>query len=123
MTNSTPERRTFTRIHFDGQTSLHQNEQQWAVKLIDLSLKGLLVEQVETSWNVDLDQPLDAHIKLDDDTEIVMIVNWRHSDNGQIGFECKNIDIDSIAHLRKLVELNLGNTSLLERELSALGNE
>ncbi|NQD96622.1 PilZ domain-containing protein, partial [Pseudomonas sp. CrR25] len=30
---------------------------------------------------------------------------------------------DSISHLRRLVELNLGDEALLERELTALGEE
>jgi len=38
----------------------------------------------------------------------------------RIGFACTHIDIDSAAHLRRLVELNLGNPELLARELSAL---
>jgi hypothetical protein len=33
---------------------------------------------------------------------------------------CHSIDIDSVTHLRRLVELNLGNADLLQRELSAL---
>jgi hypothetical protein len=121
MTNNT-ERRTFTRIHFDGKTTLHQKGQQWPVELIDLSLKGLLVKQPTTNWTIDFEQALDAHIQLNGETEIIMTVNWRHSDNGQLGFECKNIAIESMIHLRRLVELNLNDPALLERELLALGN-
>jgi hypothetical protein len=40
-----------------------------------------------------------------------------------LGFVCQYIDLDSISHLRRLVELNLGDGSLLERELAALGEE
>ena len=40
-----------------------------------------------------------------------------------LGFVCRHIDLDSISHLRRLVELNLGDESLLERELAALGQE
>jgi hypothetical protein len=38
-----------------------------------------------------------------------------------LGFVCRHIDLDSISHLRRLVELNLGDETLLERELAALG--
>jgi hypothetical protein len=44
-----------------------------------------------------------------------------HHENEELGLHCKDIDIDSITHLRRLIELNLGNPALLERELSALG--
>jgi hypothetical protein len=40
-----------------------------------------------------------------------------------LGFVCRHIDLESISHLRRLVELNLGDESLLERELAALGEE
>jgi hypothetical protein len=33
---------------------------------------------------------------------------------------CKEIDLDSISHLRRLIELNLGDQEELERELGAL---
>ena len=36
------------------------------------------------------------------------------------GLVCTSIDLDSITHLRRLVELNLGDPDLLDRELSAL---
>ncbi|MCG8610315.1 MAG: hypothetical protein MI864_07240, partial [Pseudomonadales bacterium] len=32
----------------------------------------------------------------------------------------KYIDLDSITHLKRLIELNVGDPSLIERELSAL---
>ena len=38
-----------------------------------------------------------------------------------VGMVCRHIDVDSISHLRRLVELNLGDEALLERELAALG--
>jgi hypothetical protein len=44
-----------------------------------------------------------------------------HQQNDELGVRCVDIDLDSITHLRRLVELNLGETELLERELSALG--
>lgn len=40
-----------------------------------------------------------------------------------LGFVCRHIDLDSISHLRRLVELNLGDEQLLERELAALGED
>ncbi|MFT5656662.1 MAG: hypothetical protein ACI9XU_002390 [Arenicella sp.] len=43
-----------------------------------------------------------------------------HIDGGSIGFICKNIDLDSISHLKRLVELNLGDEALLHRELASL---
>ena len=33
----------------------------------------------------------------------------------EIGLRCKAIDIDSVTHLRRLVELNLGDTEQLDK--------
>ncbi len=118
--NSSQERRQFNHIAFDADTAIHQDNHAWSVVLIDISLKGLLIEE-PFGWAIDKEKSLRATITLLDDVAIDMDVTFKHSENGQAGFECQQIDIDSIAHLRRLVELNLGDEKLLERELAALG--
>jgi PilZ domain len=118
--NQNQERRVNSRILFDSNTCISQGNKQWQAKLIDLSLKGLLIEQPQ-NWDADNSQLMDANIQLNEDVSIQMSISWRHSENAQLGFQCMHIDIDSISHLRRLLELNLGDTSLLERELAALG--
>ncbi|MNL44802.1 Cyclic diguanosine monophosphate-binding protein [compost metagenome] len=49
-----------------------------------------------------------------------MDVQLTHQDNGQLGFECRHISLESIERLRRLIELNLGDQAELERELGAL---
>jgi hypothetical protein len=49
-----------------------------------------------------------------------MEVELVHDDHNQLGFHCSHIDVDSISHLRRLIELNLGDEAELERELAAL---
>ncbi len=121
MSETTQERRQFSRVLFDAWVELRQGEKSWQTTVIDLSLNGLLVSE-PMDWRVDKTQPLVAAIRLDPNATIQMTVLWRHSKNGQIGFECEHIDIDSISNLRRLVELNLGDPVLLERELGALGS-
>ncbi len=117
---TSPERRAFKRIPFDADTQIRQGTHAWSVVLVDLSLKGLLIEE-PFSWEIDTQAPASATVILDGDTTIHMEVRWRHSEHKQVGFECEHIDIDSISHLRRLIELNLGDSEILERELSALG--
>ena len=38
----------------------------------------------------------------------------------QLGLVCRSIDLDSVTHLRRLLELQLGDPTLLERDLAAL---
>ena len=117
---SNEERRQFSRILFDAWAELRQGDHLWNATVVDLSLKGLLVRQPE-DWQVDANQPLVATIQLDNHTAIQMSVRLRHFDAGLLGFECEHIDLDSITNLRRLVELNLGDPELLERQLGALG--
>ncbi|WP_454254466.1 PilZ domain-containing protein [Pseudomonas sp. Marseille-Q8238] len=119
---SETERRRFQRIAFDAATELAQGGQRWAVELHDLSLKGMLVEQ-PADWSGDPAQPFFATITLDASTRLQMEVELTRTRDGLLGFVCRHIDLDSISHLRRLVELNLGDESLLERELAALGEE
>lgn len=120
--NEDTERRRFQRIDFDARTELLQGERRWPVTLHDLSLKGLLVRRPE-GWDAQLDKPFSAHIRLGDDALVCMEVALVRDDAGLLGFACQHIDIDSMSHLRRLVELNLGDMTLLERELAALGGE
>ena len=119
---SSTERRIFSRINFDADTTIRQAEHSWSVILIDVSLKGLLIEE-PFGWNIDSEQPVTASIRLgnDDNNTITMTALFRHQEDKQIGFECSEIDIESISRLRRLIELNLGDSELLERELVNLG--
>jgi len=122
MTDSPSDRRRFQRIEFDAATELVQGGRRWPVELHDLSLKGLLVRRPE-GWDADAEQPFEARVRLADDAEVRMEVAMTHEEGDLIGFVCQHIDLDSIAHLRRLVELNLGDEALLERELAALGGQ
>ena len=122
MSESATERRRFQRIAFDAATELAQGERRWSVALHDVSLKGLLVKRPR-DWNGDPDQPFTASIALDANTQLQMEVVLTRTRNDLLGFVCRHIDLDSISHLRRLVELNLGDESLLERELAALGED
>lgn len=115
------ERRRFSRIGFDADVQLVDARGSWHGQLIDLSLKGALVT-APADW---AGQPgehylLELALGSDEERTIRMEVSVSHAEKGHIGFRCEHIDLDSIGHLRRLVELNLGDPELLDRELSAL---
>jgi hypothetical protein len=120
MSDTTNERRRFQRIAFDAPTEIVQDERHWVVELHDISLKGLLIKR-PPQWNGDPNHPFNANIQLSDDARVQMEVVLTRTHDGLLGFVCRHIDLDSISHLRRLVELNLGDETLLERELAALG--
>jgi len=114
------ERRHFHRILFDAPVTVSDAEQEISTRLIDISLNGVLLEMTPSSpWKPG--DRLDLNIRLGDEAFIDMQAVVAHSERGQLGLTCEHIDMESIAHLRRLVELNLGDEGLLERELSALG--
>lgn len=114
------DRRRFTRVPFDAQTVLHQDGWHIPVELVDVSLRGLLVMQ-PTEWDPARGrEPFGAVIDLSEGNQITMEVHLVHAEEGLLGFRCEHIDLDSISHLKRLVALNLGDASLLDRELAAL---
>lgn len=119
MSEHPANRRRFKRIAFDARTELRQGEYIWPVKLIDLSLKGLLIERPEP-WLGDREKDFFVDIHLSDDVDIEMDVHLAHEDHGQLGFVCRHISLESIERLRRLIEFNLGDPQELERELGAL---
>lgn len=119
MSDHPADRRRFKRIEFDARTELRQGEYTWPVKLIDLSLKGLLIER-PVPWLGNPRQDFFVDIHLSDDTHIAMDIELTHEDKGQLGFVCRYISLESIASLRRVIELNLGDEAELERELGAL---
>ena len=122
MTQPDSQRRHFTRIPFDAKYKLHSTntDKHWNGNIIDLSLHGVLIKRpgnLQTSRDDKfiLDLILNAN-----DVNIQMEVHVAHSHDNFIGFECEHIDLDSMTHLRRVLELNLGDPMLLERELNEI---
>ncbi len=115
----TQERRRFSRIDFDARVEIAQGNQNWQAQLLDISLKGLLLAKMGL-YQLHPTTPILVKIILSDQTSIAMSVNIVHQTLEQPHLACIAIDIDSISHLRRLIELNLGDASAADRELSDL---
>jgi hypothetical protein len=114
------ERRLFSRILFQASASLSVAGSAVAVDVLDLSLKGALVRP-HHDFPVALGAACRLTLQLDSgDAVILMDARVAHLDDGLVGLACEEIDLDSITHLRRLVELNLGDEALLDRELAIL---
>jgi hypothetical protein len=116
-----PDKRHFTRITFESRIQLSNSDGIWNSELVDISLNGVLIEK-PAGWSANVGDEflvkLDLH---ESDIEIRMEAEVAHIESNRVGLHCKHIDLDSVTHLRRLVELNLGSTEVLYRELSALG--
>jgi hypothetical protein len=114
------ERRRFSRISFHRPAELELPSSRTIAAVLDVSLKGALVE-VPAGVEVGPGERCGLVIRLDaGDAVIRMDGDIAHRDRRLVGVRCHDIDLDSIAHLRRLVELNLGDEDLLHRELGAL---
>jgi hypothetical protein len=115
------EKRHFHRVAHDASATLSREGKTFPCKILDLSLKGCLIE-LGNNWSIEPDQVFEFRIDLSPTVQIVMDVSLAHRDGTKIGLVCQHIDLDSISTLKRLVELNLGDEELLERDLQALAS-
>ena len=113
-------RRKYTRIAFLSPANLVLSNQSLAASLIDISLKGALIKlSAATELNPGAVGSLQVTLG-DSGDEINGEITVAHSQADKVGLHWKNLDLDSVTHLHRLIEVNLGDHALLERELSAL---
>ena len=113
------DRRLFTRVDFDACVKITQNKVLIQAHLIDISLNGLLIKTPE-SYDLRADETAQVSIALSQDDDINMVVSLVHSSERVLGFRCETIDMESITHLRRLLELNIGEEGASDRVLSQL---
>ena len=119
MTN---EHRHFTRIPFNTSATIISSRtgHKTMAELIDISFKGVLIQKPDDWQGINGDH-FTLHIQLaGDEIQINLAVIAVHHENDHIGFKTEHMDLDTATNLRRLVELNLGDESLLDRELTEL---
>jgi len=117
---SMSERRRFARILYLTMAELTQGERKWRTQLVDISLQGaLLIRPDDWVSNENKEYQL-SFVLSGSDIEIKMQVELNHEASKKLGVYCHHIDIDSVSHLRRLIELNVGDSELLMRELAHL---
>lgn len=112
--------RRFSRIPFESEAQLGLAGALHRVQLVDIALKGALIETVQPIADA-LGQDCSLVLHLNGSAETIeMKGRVAHQEQRRIGFESRNMDVDSLTRLRRLLELNLGDTGLVDRELSQL---
>ena len=114
------DRRRFRRVWFDAPVSIDGSGSSVTTTLVDISLNGVLLVR-PGDWAGQTGDSVRLSIQLGENTNIRMKVQIAHHGPETIGLQCEEIDLESVSHLKRLVELNLGDQNLLERELAALG--
>lgn len=113
------DRRQFWRAHFQASVKLQTGSVTQQCRLEDISLKGVLLE-MPAGVSATEGQQCQLLLDLSSGTAITMSATIVHVENRHVGLRCDSIDLDSITHLRRLVELNAGDAKVFERDLSAL---
>ncbi len=117
MTN---EKRRFSRISFDADVLISKDNQEWRTSLLDISLNGLLVN-TPAKWEGLQGENFHAEVIFPGSGSLIHIeASVAHNNEGRTGLQVNSIDVESVGHLRRLIELNLGDEDLLNRELEAL---
>jgi hypothetical protein len=116
------ERRQFWRANFKSRVRVTTHETEVFAQLIDISLKGALL-LAGASWHPVMGEECQLRLDLGPGTTISVWGTVVHIAGKHIGLRSDNIDLDSITHLRRLVELNAGDPEILEREIGALLGE
>jgi len=118
--NDSDDRRRFTRFAFDAEAELLVEGQAQPVQLVDISLHGFLINQPQGfSGSEAATYLLKVHLS---GNEVVLDLPAKlvRREPPYLGFVCGDLELDTITHLRRLVELNLGDQALLDRELEHL---
>ena len=120
------ERRRFSRIVYQvatkltQDTSVVQNNSVVEGTVQDLSLQGLLIDCADHHL---LNHQLPVMISFqltDSDINIQLEASIVSTINTSVRLRIEHLDIDSISHLKRLVELNVGDDELLYREIEHL---
>ena len=107
--------RRFQRVPFQAETRVASGGSSWGCALLNIALKGALVEgdlPLEPGALCDITVTLPGTaISLGFKSELV------HHANSQYGFRFLDIDLETLTHLRKLLELNTGDADCVRGEL------
>ena len=121
MSEADIERRRFHRVGTDKPVAVTSAGGEHAGTTLDVSLRGLLLEPSD-GWQPSTGTAVEARIRLDDADDCCIDLKGRvvHVEARRIGIHVTDFDIESASRLRRMVELNLGDAALIERELAEL---
>lgn len=122
MSNQAMKQRRFTRIPFHVPAQIEFRGGKLPCALVNVSLKGALVELGTTgpvpamgatcAVIIDLEPGGGARIRMDGDVA--------HQRGRLVGIRCDELDLESVQHLRRILEVNVGDEDVVLKELGEL---
>ena len=110
--------RRYQRVPFQAETVVRGPKDHWNCTLLNIALRGVLLQSKDmvldpgTRCQITITLPASA-IDLQFDAELV------HHEEQCFGFKFTQVDLQSLTHLRKLIELNTGDADSVRDELMA----
>ena len=112
------ERRHFQRVPFATEAEINCNNKKYHGELLDISLQGALILEKGT---IPLEKgnicALSIHL-LDSEITLQFDVNLVHREENKLGFRFISEDTETMIHLRRLLELNIGSSDAIDKEIS-----
>ncbi len=112
-------RRQYWRAHFSANAKLKTGSATHSCLIDDISLRGALFA-LPAGISVAVGMKCDLLLELSSGMAITMQGTLVHVEDRRIGFQCDGMDLDSLTHLRRLIELNAGDAKVYDRDLSTL---
>ena len=110
------EKRDYHRVPFKCHSQITVVDRCYACELIDISLRGILIE-IEPENTIGLGSLCQIDIALANcDIHLQIDAKLVHREDNHYGFRIEALDIDSLTHLRRLLELNFGDADEINRE-------
>lgn len=117
------EKRHFKRVNFPTEVQVIYGENILHGDLLDISLKGALIRIHEVSI-LQVGRQATVHISLSSSAlAITAEADVVHQRGEDFGFKFFRIDAESMGHLRRLLELNLGSSESVASELEFILKE
>ena len=111
------EKRKFSRVNFKIESRFIASKKTYGIKVINISLKGLLAEFESGIKREDIETGLIEIKLINSDIVLTFEAALLHLKENQAGFRFVKTDSDSVTHLRRLLELNTGNPNQIDSEI------
>jgi len=109
--------RYYSRISFVAEAEVFVDAMCHSAKMLDLSLRGILLDiQSAEAVDIGLSYPIKIHLPSSDtilrfDAEVV------HKNDTYAGFKFLSLDVESMTHLRKILDFNTGDHAKSSSEM------
>lgn len=108
--------RYYSRISFVADAEVSIDGRQYPAEMLDLSLRGTLLNLHAGVVDIGMSYPLKIHLS-SSDTTIQFDAELVHKNGNYAGFKFQSLDVESMTHLRKILDLNTGDHAKLADEM------